>query len=164
MNKAISKFVSISFTEQWQIMKALVLLSIFKIALKIFPIKKINKYFNWLMPNTTNQNTNQQQINQIAVAIKRVAFTLPCFGFTCLPQTLAFKFWLKQDADINIMIGVQRDETQQFVAHAWAEKNNEIIFGEQAHLNYVPIWSWQIKKLGQKSTTASPNTLKSLSY
>lgn len=82
----------------------------------------------------------KKRVGKVVYAVKAVANSVP-FAMTCLPQALATKFLLRSTDDIALKIGVSLDN-KLFEAHAWVEKEGEIIIGDFPESNYTPIWTW----------------------
>ena len=61
----------------------------------------------------------------------------------CLIQ--AFVFWslVDKNKDVCIVIGVQKNEMNIFEAHAWIEKQSEILIGKRPFDHFIPIWRYK---------------------
>lgn len=73
-------------------------------------------------------------------AVNAIAGRFPKL-FTCLPKALTTKFLLRNKGNVVLKIGVQL-ENQVFEAHAWVEKEDKIIMGNQANFTFKPLWVW----------------------
>ncbi len=143
MMKYINKVFALSFSEIYHLIIAFILLIISKILIAVLPLEIIRKIIlkNGELSKKTLLLDGDSKYK--ALAINRIASTLPFLGFTCLPRALAFKYWLKKYSGLELHFGVQKNELNQFVAHAWVSKQNKILLGEDPNINYKSIWVWQ---------------------
>jgi Transglutaminase-like superfamily len=137
--KSIVKFFRFSFQEKTQIIKVFFLLSIFKAGLILLSFEKFKKFYNWFSGVFQTQNLDIQKIERSIFFLKGIAANTP-LGFTCLPQALVLKYLLKNDKEVQIIIGVNTETS--FKAHAWVEKNHKFLIGDIPFENYTPLWTW----------------------
>jgi Transglutaminase-like superfamily len=130
-------------SEIWLLFPAFILLFVAKLAIKILPFKYLQTKFQYLTRSGNIANTPNHEIFEKAKAINRVASKLPFLQFSCLPKAMALKFWLRKYSEIHLHFGVQKDDTNQLIAHAWLTKNNQIILGDQPNIDYKSIWVWK---------------------
>lgn len=122
---------------------AFLLLLLAKLLIKILPFKQLQILFQKLVGEGTQNLIAEKELAQKALAINRIAARLPMFQFTCLPKAMALKYWLRKYGAIQLHFGIQKDDSNQLIAHAWLSKNNVNIFGEQPDVNYKSIWVWE---------------------
>lgn len=122
---------------------AFLLLLLAKLLIKILPFKQLQKLFQKLVGEGTQNLIAEKELAQKALAINRIAARLPMFQFTCLPKAMALKYWLRKYGAIQLHFGIQKDDSNQLIAHAWLSKNTVNIFGEQPDINYKSIWVWE---------------------
>jgi hypothetical protein len=59
---------------------------------------------------------------------------------TCLPQSLAAQVLLGRHGYLTqLRIGFARDKEGRLKAHAWLEKEGEVIVGGEDYLHYTPL-------------------------
>ena len=115
--------------------KVFVVLSLIKLGLKILPFSKFKSLFQI---SGTNHVKNQ---SEIIYYIKGISVNIP-LGFSCLPQALTLKYFLKNNASTKLILGVN-NENSNFKAHAWVEQNGEYLIGDIPFETYSPLWQWQ---------------------
>ena len=72
-------------------------------------------------------------------AVETAGRHLPAVG-TCLIQALAAYVLLGRRGCVpDLRIGVKRDDSGKFVAHAWLEKDGAILIGGEPHQSYIPM-------------------------
>lgn len=138
------KFRAISTVEKMAFTKAVFVLLLIKIGLKLLPFTAFKRLFAAVSATTHHETSSKIQQDIQVKSILRAANLLP-FSVTCLPKALALKLLLKKDDAILLKIGVQRNvQNEAIEAHAWVEKNNvEILIGYLPEFNYLPLWEWK---------------------
>jgi hypothetical protein len=116
------------------------MLFIIKLSLLILSFSTFKKFYSRLSKNNSQQIYSEIFIQQLIWSIKVVSAKTP-FGFTCLPQALTAKFFLRNDHSFELIIGVQKAKSI-LLAHAWIEQHAKFIIGETPNGNYIPIWKW----------------------
>ena len=72
-------------------------------------------------------------------AVETAGRHFPAIG-TCLTQALAIHVLLARQGCTSILrIGVKRDTDGKFIAHAWLEKDGNILIGGEGHGSYAPM-------------------------
>ena len=139
----LGKLFKLSTKEILYLFPAFSLLFICKVAIMALPFHYLQKNFQKFTNNHTRNILTEAEIDLKAKSINRIAFRLSFLGFNCLPKAMAFKYWLKNYENIQVNFGVQKDEQNLLIAHAWVSKGNKIILGEDPSKNYKSIWVWQ---------------------
>jgi Transglutaminase-like superfamily len=129
----------LSFSEKWQLLHAFILLFCLKVSLLVLPFNIFKNLYNKTLRLGTKKAYTQTQVERKIYFIKVIAANIP-LAFTCLPQALALKYYLKKDTDVQLIIGVNTEIT--FKAHAWVEKNKLFLIGDIPFENYTPLWTW----------------------
>lgn len=143
MLKKIKKLASLTLSEIYLLVIAFILLSIFKVLINILPFNFLQKsYQNWVK-SVKIGIAKEIEIAPKALAINRVASVFHFLGFTCLPKAMAMKYWLKSYRNISLHFGVQKNNQNEFVAHAWVTNTNKTILGYDPSINYKSIWIWE---------------------
>lgn len=132
--------MDLSFTDKILLFKVFWVILFIKIGLKILPFNHFKSVYSKLVQSDHQQFYSKRFINQLVWSIKVISANFP-FGFTCLPQALTAKYFLRNDASIELIIGVQKEQSS-LLAHAWVEQNRKFIIGDTPFSNYTPIWKW----------------------
>ena len=61
----------------------------------------------------------------------------------CLIQALVFWSLVDEKKDVCFVIGVQKNKKNMFEAHAWIEKQSEILIGKRPFDQFIPIWRYR---------------------
>jgi Transglutaminase-like superfamily len=139
----LKRLFSLNPLEIIYLIPALLLLIISKLAIIIIPFNSLQKNFQKLTKSKAIAEVSEKETNLKVNSINRIAYAFPFLGFSCLPKALALKFWLKNYANITVNFGVQKDQQNQLIAHAWVSNTNKIILGEDPSVNFKSIWVWQ---------------------
>ena len=142
MLKKLRKVLDLSSTEILYLFPALFFLSIAKLSILLLPFNFLQQKFQGITSKSNLKEANPTEIDLKAKSINRIAYAFSLLGFTCLPKAMAMKFWLKNYKDIKVNFGVQKDNQNQLIAHAWVSNNQKIILGEDPNVNYKSIWIW----------------------
>jgi hypothetical protein len=142
MLKRLKKFFQLPLNEIILLLPAFLFLSLAKLAIIILPFRLLQKYFQQVTNVQQQEATNAQKLHSKALAINRMASIFTFLGFTCLPKAMALKYWAKKEADLKVNFGVQKDNNNALIAHAWVSKQTKIILGEDPSINYKSIWVW----------------------
>ncbi len=128
---------------QWVILtKALVVLLLIKIGLKVLSFRRFKKLFSRATNHRSNITHRKEYIQDVAWAVRAVAHALP-ISLACLPQALAVKYLLRHETDLPLNIGVQQSARAGFEAHAWVERAGQIVIGAWPEgKTYRPLWVW----------------------
>lgn len=101
--------------------------------LKILSFEYFKKWYSHSLPK------NEKAIDQ-NLLVKYVKSIGSRLNFTCLPQALTFKYFFNSQTEL--IIGVQK-QNEKFEAHAWVQRENEILIGEFPNDHFTPIWTWK---------------------
>lgn len=139
--KKWTKFWQLSFAEKSWFLKAILVLSFIKIGLIVLPFSVFKRLFAFISKKNKPILFNNLEVTKIVVAIQRAAAVLP-FPITCLPQALATKFFVRNDPSFLLKIGIQKSPENKIEAHAWVEKQGDIVIGEVISFQFIPLWEW----------------------
>lgn len=138
----IAKFLRLSFTEQKLLVKGSLLLVLIQLGLRLMPF---NKQYRLLLrsanPLSKTQNSDPVYLRQVVWAINRASRRL-LGPNTCLPQALAANFLLRRRGfPAHLVIGVRKDESGAFKAHAWVENDGKVVIGgnHKESEPYIPL-------------------------
>lgn len=126
----LKKFINLPFEDKKMVMNAFWTLIVVRCWLSIMPFQKV-----WERYNTSggddfnNTQSNPDIVKHIAGTVDRVANHIP--GTQCLPRALTTKkMLLDYGYQSQLRIGVIKNANGEFSAHAWVERQNEIIIGD----------------------------------
>jgi len=96
-----------------------------RLGLSLFSLEKIRRRS---LPKTLMTSDINPDVARMAWAVRRVARYVPMA--TCLTRALALQIMLSRKGfPTELILGVGRSKTKEFIAHAWIEKGNEILIG-----------------------------------
>ena len=133
------KFLRLSSRQKWLLLKALVVLTVYKCLLLIVPFNRFVKAPPG--PVQSPAIPSDKELSDTVWAITVVS-RQRLLGFTCLVQALAAKWLLKKYPAVALRIGVRKNERDDFSAHAWVVYNDRTILGGQTTEVFRPILEW----------------------
>jgi hypothetical protein len=137
------KLRKLSFLDLVRLLMAFYLLVFFKLAIKILSLPALKKFYTALVGEPTDTTFDKVKYDRRAWALMCVSARLPFLGLTCLPKALAFRFWYGTYANLKVHFGVQKNEINEFIAHAWVSHKGKAVFGEDPNYQYQTIWEWE---------------------
>lgn len=135
----LAKLWSLSRRKKWLLVQVFFVLATYKGLLILFPFKRFMMSANKSSPQIIP--LSGEKINEVVWAIRVVSSKFP-LDFTCLTQALVAKWFLKNQPDVHLCIGVRKSSNELFSAHAWIAYQNKIILGEQPNQFFEPILEW----------------------
>lgn len=104
--------------------KCLTALAVMRLALTVRGYAAIKAW----MPQGRAATEAHFYARQLARRIERLAQAVP--GASCLTQALALQWLMARSGyACELLVGVRRDETGRFAAHAWVACNGRIVLG-----------------------------------
>lgn len=139
--KKLLKFLFLPYQEKKLISQSLFLVITIRLSLWIFPFRWLN---NWLSklgsPNIGSQPTDQIVIGNVTRSVRSCSRYVP--RASCLTQALATQTILRlKGLDSQLKFGVDKDENEKLVAHAWVESDGKIIIGKSADIHRYSLLS-----------------------
>jgi hypothetical protein len=114
-----------------------------KIGLTLLSFSTFRKLFQWLSDSGVRKDISETKVKQITWAVNTAANVLP-LELLCLPRALAAKYLLRQVPFLTLEIGIEINPRNGFEAHAWVERNGQIIIGDWSDaVSYQRLWVWQ---------------------
>lgn len=113
-------------------------------ALEVLPFPRLRRVLSRLARTRRDLPApvaSAADINRIVWAIGAAGRALPVVG-TCLMQALVgYVLLARRGYPTDLRIGVARDEAGKFVAHAWLERDGDIVIGQLGaeHQRYTPL-------------------------
>lgn len=140
MRKLI-RFLFLPYQEKKLLSQSLFLVIAIRLSLWIFPFRWLN---NWLSKlgsaNFDNQPTDQIVISNVTRSVRLCSRYVP--HASCLTQALATQTLLRlRGLDSQIKFGVDKDENEKLIAHAWVESDGKIIIGKSADMRRYSLLS-----------------------
>lgn len=136
----LKRILSLSLTDYQRLWQAAWVVLTIKIALHWLPFDTFRRYFDRLCASTHRHIYPQNTYDQLAWAIRAISTRWP-WRAMCLPQALAFRYILRHDTSLRLQIGVNKDVQGQFQAHAWVEKDAQILIGDTPEV-FQKLWTW----------------------
>jgi hypothetical protein len=149
----LRKFLRLPSVERRLLIKAGFLLMGMRLALWLLAFPSLIRLVERLNHSRSEVlATDPLLVEKIAWAVQTSARYIP--KATCLTQALAAQILLRRrgfQADLHI--GVARDSSKQFQAHAWIVSDGKVIIGGAEHENYVPFDSLAMSEARSKAHT-----------
>ncbi|WP_233876792.1 lasso peptide biosynthesis B2 protein [Dyadobacter sp. CY323] len=143
MGRLIGKWQKLPTSGKLIFLKASACLLLIKTGLTILPFSFFRKAFHWFTSTRSSKEFSAIEINRIVWAVDTAANLLP-FELLCLPRALATKYLLREAPELTLEIGIEINPAKQFEAHAWVERNGNIIIGDWPKtISYQRIWVWE---------------------
>lgn len=116
--------------EKGLILKSLLLVSVVRLLLWLLPVRFLQRLFTWnFAENPNGAESDWGEITRIVHSVVSVSRFVP--HATCLTQALAASLLMRfSGQDCELKIGVTKDDASRLIAHAWLEKDGQIILGE----------------------------------
>lgn len=133
----VGKFLRLEGADRRLVLCALTTIVIVRTALWVLP-------FRWLRDRIVKRAAEHQPVtetieaNRIAWAVAAVSRIVP--AATCLTQALATQWLLsRRGIGSTLHLGVGRNETGAFGAHAWVEQAGRVVIGGGNPAHYAPL-------------------------
>jgi hypothetical protein len=139
----MSKWQELPTSGKLIFLKASACLLLIKTGLTVLPFSVFRKLFHWFTRTGSSREFTSKDIERIVWAVDTAANLLP-FELLCLPRALATKYLLREAPELTLEIGIEINPAKQFEAHAWVERNGNIIIGDWPKtISYQRIWVWE---------------------
>ena len=88
--------------------------------------------------DVTNQDHDPETVAQVVAAVRRASACVP--RATCLGRALT-GWWMlsRRNHRAIVRLGVKRDESRGFDAHAWLEFDGRVVIGGEAAAGFTPL-------------------------
>ena len=131
--RKIHRFLKLSLTEKFLLMKCGFYLVVFRLVLNAVSFKKLLQYFRKKEPKDVS-SSRMPTIEQIVWAVELTSQYVP--GTTCLTKALtAQRLFIQYGYKTDLKIGVAKNGEQPFAAHAWVEMGGQPLLGELKDLD-----------------------------
>lgn len=139
----LSTWRSISWHAKIKFFHAIASLITIKTGLTILPFSTFRRLYYWLANSGKSKNISASEIKETVWAVDTAANLLP-FELLCLPRALATKYLLRKVPALSLEIGIEINPAKAFEAHAWVEKEGEILIGDWSEsISYQRLWVWK---------------------
>ena len=137
------KWMNLSNHAKINFLYACVVLVVIKTGLTILPFGTFRKLFHYISSSRKKTDVSKSGIDELISNINAAASALP-FELLCLPRALAAKYMLRKVPDLSLEIGIEVNKDKAFEAHAWVEKNGNVIIGDWSEsVSYQRLWVWE---------------------
>ena len=139
--KKLLRFLFLPYQEKKLLSQSLFLLIAIRLSLWVFPFRWLNDWLsNSGSANLSSQPTDQIVIGKVTRSVRCCSRYVP--RASCLTQALATQTLLRlKGLDSQLRFGVDKDENEKLVAHAWVESNGKIIIGKSADMHRYSLLS-----------------------
>jgi hypothetical protein len=140
MKRLRSRFLRLSTTERWFLIKAALLLEGIKLAMLLFPFRVLRR----LVDRTASvpvgvRRSDRFSAERIGRVVQTVSRHVPGVK-TCLVQALATQVLLaRRGYPAVLYIGALKTDKGAIQAHAWVECEGEVVIGGDELERYTPI-------------------------
>lgn len=132
------KFFRLSPAERRLLLKTFLLVALVRSGLTLLPLRLLRKGASRLMVPGRVAPEEGISPERIARMVAAAAGLVP--RATCLTQALAAQILLvRRGHDAMLRIGVARDRSGAFTAHAWIEQEGRVIVGERGYREFTPL-------------------------
>jgi hypothetical protein len=143
---AIARAVRLPGADLRLLVEALAVVTIARVGLLVLPLATVRRIVRIIMRAEIRLSVaNQRPLARVVWAVAAASKRAP-FGTTCLASALAGQALLDRHGyNANLRIGVKRDETGAFAAHAWLEHEGKVIAGGSTDTieSYTTMPEWE---------------------
>lgn len=138
--KRLRRFLRLTTTERWLLIKAALLLETIKLAMHLLPFRVLRRLVDEAGKIPSGLRWVQQcSAERVAWAVETASRHMPGEK-TCLTQALATQVLLaRRGYPALLHIGVVKNEKGEFQAHAWVECEGKIVIGGHELERYTPL-------------------------
>lgn len=131
--RTVRRFAQLTMAEQLILLRVLLVVAVARATLCVLPVEAARKLVARAATGTAGHS-----INQLVWAVRVTSRYLP--DATCLTQALAAQALLARSGyPSQVEIGVAKDESRRFQAHAWVVCQGQVVLGGQKIERYNPL-------------------------
>jgi hypothetical protein len=137
----ISRFLCLSTGDRTLLLQATLLLATIRLGLYALSFARVRHLLAALARSgsRTEDEHGSEVRDRMVWAVQTASRQFPAIG-TCLTQALTVHVLLaRRGTQSDLRIGVRRSSAGEFIAHAWLEKDGNIVIGEADHASYSPM-------------------------
>lgn len=150
--RLISRYKNLSPVERNLFFRALVLLAVTRLGLRVLPFRVIRKWTEQLRSSRGLHITlDCRRIGQIAWAVEAASRRIP--GTTCLPRAIVTHILLGRLGQASeLRLGAALKPEGHLEAHAWVEVSGRVVIGEviEGFNRFVPFQESSVLLQGSK--------------
>lgn len=137
--RVLLKFLSLDSYERLLLSKTFALVWMTSVSLRLLPFAMVQRLFASRIAPSGRMHHRQHPIERLLWAIDAASRYVP--GASCLSLALAGRMMLNREGyPAHIHIGVAKDQTSSFAAHAWLESEGRIVIGGHESTSlFVPL-------------------------
>jgi hypothetical protein len=136
--RTLRRLLRLSSTDWLLLLRALPLVATVRCALWLLPFSMLRERVTRVRPVVRDGGVSRFPLERIAWSV-RVSSRLVPKG-TCLTQALAAQILLKRSGAItDLRLGVARNASGAFEAHAWVECQGKILIGGREQRRFTPL-------------------------
>ena len=144
--KKILKFLGLPLARKKLLVEALLMVAGVRIGLWVVPYRRLNTWLPAAPCAEASQTIDWPTIREAAAAVSLCSRFVP--QATCLTQAIATQTLLgRRGLDSRLTIGVDKDETGAFLAHAWIEIEGKIVIGRLPNIRRYSVMSYSKEQL-----------------
>lgn len=144
----LTKIANRPFADRLLATEAFFLLAIFRVALAIFPVRRILRTITRSqtpiepLPETTPDEHTLAQGLRVRWAVEAVTRNSAA-KFVCFPQTLAgYTMLRRRHVPSTMVYGVARSDAGELIAHTWLTVGDRIVLGGEGSGAFTPADRW----------------------
>lgn len=141
--RRLRKFLLLSGSERWLLIKAALLLVSVRLGLGLLPLQTLRRVLARLTDTSLPLGNSQQfSFKSVVWAVETAGRLMP-WARTCLTQAIVAQvLLLRRGYSAELHIGVLKHDEDQFLAHAWVESGAEVVLGDHELERYTPLTTW----------------------
>lgn len=126
---AFRTFLRLPKTEKSLVLRAFLYVAAIRVMLWVMPTRSIQRLVDSnSLSSPQSAAVNSERVQTIVGYVKTVSRYVP--RASCLTQALAALLLLRESGQtVEMKIGVAKDDRSGLIAHAWLEKDGQIILG-----------------------------------
>lgn len=138
--KQLRKFLALSVQCRILLGKALILIGLIRVGLWMIPFRRFNPLIQGVITRTRRQEpSNIISVSDVIWAIETASYYFPGKP-KCLARALTTQVLLNHYGHTcELRIGVAKTETEGFVAHAWIERDGQVLIGGDYNLSSLTL-------------------------
>ncbi len=138
--KQLRKFVALSSQCRILLCKALVLIGLIRVGLWMIPFRRLNPLIQRVIAQVSRQEPSDViSVSNVVWAIEAASYYFPGKP-KCLARALTTQILLNHYGHAcELRIGVAKTETEGFVAHAWIERDGQVLIGGDYNLSSLTL-------------------------
>jgi hypothetical protein len=135
--RKLKRFARLTMAERLILIRALLVVGVARASLWLLPIEAARKAVARAAAGTAGHSQER-----LLWAVRVASRYLP--RATCLTQALAAQALLARSGyPSQVEIGVTKDESRRFQAHAWVVCQGQVVLGGQQVERYNPLMTWE---------------------